>query len=113
MPTKLSIGGDIGVPVGPGTKVREGVAEAVGVSVVVGNEYVGRGVFVGIALGVSASPVLTVAMAVCMISSSLTVGVDWELLQDASSVPARNKRMNVLPKMFILPLPLILDKETP
>ena len=123
MPAKLSIGGNIGVPVGPGTKVREGVAEAVGVSVVVGkvcvvgvvvgNENVGRGVFVGIVLCGSASPVLTVEMAVSIISASLIVGVDWPLLQAVSIPATRNKRMIVLPKMFILPLPLIFCKETP
>jgi hypothetical protein len=108
MPTKLSIGGNIGVPVGPGTTVREGVAKAVGVSVVVGTENVGReiGVFVAVGLGVSANAVLTVAMAVCMISSSLSVGVDRELLQEAS-IPAVNKGINsVLPKMFIFHFPL-------
>ena len=54
---------------------------------------------------VSASPVLTVEMAVSMISASLTVGVDWELLQDASITTARNKGMIVLPKMFIFQFP--------
>jgi hypothetical protein len=91
MPTKLSIGGKIGVPVGPGINVREGVAEAVGVrvglSVAVGlavsvrraagiNSVGAFAVAPGISLCVSASPVLTVAMAVCMISASLIVGVD-------------------------------------
>ena len=83
--------------------------------VVVGNENVGReiGVFVGIALSDSASPVLTVDMAVPMISASLTVGVDWPLPQDASIAAARNKGINnVLPKMFILPFPLMFYKET-
>jgi hypothetical protein len=56
-------------------------------------------VAVGRAGCVSASAVLTVAMAVSMISASLIVGVDWKLLQDASTA-ARNKRINVLPKMF-------------
>jgi len=108
----------MGVAVGPGTRVREGVAEAVGVSVivgvVVGNENVARetGVFVGVALCGSASPVLTVAMAVSMISASLTVAVDWPLLQDASITAARNKGTCVLPIMFILPLPLMFHKET-
>ena len=68
---------------------------------------VGRGVFVGIALCVSASVVLTVDMAVSMISASLIVGVDWALLQDASSAPARNKAINVLRKMFIFHFPLL------
>jgi hypothetical protein len=113
MPTKLSIEGNIGVPVGPGTTVREGVAEAVGVSVVVGNENVGRGVFVGIALCGSAKAVLTVDMAVSMISASLIVGVDRELLQAASMTAAGNKGINnVLPKIFILPFPLMFYKET-
>jgi hypothetical protein len=82
-----------------------GVRVGVGVTV-------GRGGFVGIALCGSASAVLTVATAVSMISASLTVGVDWPLPQDAS-VAARIKRINVLPKMFILPLTLIFYKETP
>jgi len=75
MPTKLSAGGNIGVPVGPGTKVGVGVSVVVGkvcvVGVFVGNENVGReiGVFVGIALCGSASPVLTVDMWVPMISA--------------------------------------------
>jgi hypothetical protein len=90
------------VAVGPGIKVGEGAAEAVGASVVVGDENTGRGVFVGITLCVLASPVLTVEIAVPMISASLTLGVDWPLPQDASIV-ARNKRMNVLPKLYILP----------
>ena len=98
LPTKLSIGGNIGAVVGLGTKV----CVAVGVSVIVGNENVGRGrgVFVGIALCVSASPMLTVAMAVSMISASLVVGVDWPLPQDVS-IAASNKRTRVMPKMFI------------
>ena len=80
-----------GVAVGNGGgEVRVGVG---------GN--VGRGVFVGIALCVSASAMLTVDMAVSMISASLIVGVDWPLLQEASTA-ARNKGINnVLPKMFI------------
>jgi hypothetical protein len=52
---------------------------------------VGRGVFVGISLGVSAKTVLTVAPAVSMISTSLIVGVDWKLQQDASIPAARHK----------------------
>ena len=117
MPTKLSIGGNIGVPVGPGTTVGVGVSVIVGkvcvVGVFVGNENVGRGVFVGIALCVSAKAVLTVAMAVSMISESLIVGVDRELLQDASITAARNKGINnVLPKMFIFQFPLMFYKET-
>ena len=108
MPTKLSIGGNIGVPVGPGTKV------SVGVSVGRIGVFVGKGVDVAACLAgcVSASPVLTVDMAVSMISASLIVGVDWPLPQDAS-IAARNKRINVLPKMFILPFPLMFFNETP
>ena len=107
MPTKLSIGGNIGVVVGPGVNVREGVAEAVEVSVgvTVGGigVFVGRSVDVadGMALCVSAKTVLTVALAVSIISASLIVGVDWKLLQDASMAAARNKKANVLPKMLI------------
>jgi hypothetical protein len=109
------MGGNIGVAVGPGTTVCEGVAEAVGVSVFVGNGYVGRGrgVFVGTGLCVSARDVLTVALAVSMISASLSVGVDSPLPQDTSITAARNEGINnVLPKMFILPLLLISYKET-
>ena len=72
-------GGEVGVRVLNGI-VGRGIVErndTVGRGVV-GNENVGRGrgVLVGTALCVSASPVLTVAMAVSMISASLTVGVD-------------------------------------
>ena len=89
---------------------RVGTEVDVGIGVTVGR---GRGVFVGIALGVSAKAVLTVAMAVSMISASLTVGVDWPLLQETSMIAARNKGINnVLPKMFILPFPLMFYKET-
>ena len=104
------------MPVGPGTNVNVGVGVIVGkVRVVVGNENVGReiGVFVGIVLCGSVSPVLTVDMAVSMISASLTVGVDWPLPQEASMLAARNKMTRVFPKMFILPIPLMFDKETP
>jgi hypothetical protein len=56
--------------------------------------------------------VLTVDMAVSMISASIIMGVDWPLLQDASSAPARNKAINVLRKIFIFHFPLMFDKET-
>jgi hypothetical protein len=56
--------------------------------------------------------VLTVEMAVCMISASLVVGVDWPLLQDASTA-ARNMGMIVLPKMFIVHFPLMICKIAP
>ena len=99
---KLSMGGNIGVAVGPGAKVGVVVGKGCVVGVFVGNENVVRSVFVGIALGVSASVVLTVDMAVSMIAASLIVGVDWPLLQDASMIAARNIGINnVLPKMFI------------
>ena len=63
---------DAGNRVGVFVNAGIGVAVMVGkVGVVVGNENVGRGVFVGIALCGSASPVLTVDMAVSMISASL------------------------------------------
>jgi hypothetical protein len=39
-----------------------------------------------------------------MITASLIVGVDWPLPQDVSITVARHKGMNVLPKMFMLPL---------
>jgi hypothetical protein len=92
----------------------EGRSVGTDVGASVGNKKVGRatGVFVGIALCVSASPVPTVAMAVCMISASLSVGIDGELLQEASITAARNKGINnVLPMLFILPLPLIFYVE--
>jgi hypothetical protein len=91
MPTKLSIGGNIGVAVGPGTTVAVGVpvgrdvfvgmSVAVGLAVSVrsaaGTDSVGAfAVAIGMPLCFSASPVLTVEMAVSMISASLTVGVD-------------------------------------
>jgi hypothetical protein len=119
MPTKLSIGGNIGVPVGPGSKVGVsvnagiGVGVEVGVSVAVdlavrvrsaaGTNFVGAfAVAVGMPLCVSAKTVLTVERAVCMISASLIVGVDWPPLQDASRAAARNKGTNrVLPRTFI------------
>jgi hypothetical protein len=65
--------------------------------------FVGKGVDVvtGLALCVSASAVLRVALAVSMISTSLSVGADWTLLQEPSIMAARNKRTRVLPKMFI------------
>ena len=65
-----------------GVEVAGGTGGEVGVRVLNGiverNDIVGRGkgVFVGIALSVSASPVLTVDMAVSMISASLIVGAD-------------------------------------
>jgi len=84
MPTKLSIGGNIGVPAGLGTKV--GVEVALSVSVAVGlavsvrsaagtNSVGAFAVAVGMPLCVSAKTVLTVAMAVSMISASLIVGL--------------------------------------
>ena len=100
------------------TVARANIGRALAAGVAVEIEIVGRaiGVFVGTAVGialcVSATTVLTVAMAVSMISASLIAGVDWTLLQDASTA-ARNKKINVLPKMFIFHFPLILDKETP
>ena len=82
-----------------GVAVGDGGGE---VRVGVGGRTVGRaiGVFVGIILCVSAKTVLTVAMAVSMISASLIVGVDWKLLQD-TKIAAKNKSVIVLPKMFI------------
>jgi len=58
---------------------RVAVGGGAGVFVSVVGRFVavgGKGVLVGTALCVSASPVLTVEMAVSMISASLTVGVD-------------------------------------
>ena len=90
--------------------VGDGLGGEVGVRVGI---TVGRGMFVGIALCVSAKSVLTVDMAVSMISASLTVGVDWRLLQDASITAARNKMIsNVLPRLFILPFPSRSHNET-
>ena len=82
-----------------------------GGAVRVGGGTVERGVFAGIALFVSAMTVLTVARAVSVSSASLAVGVGGLLPQDAS-MAARNKRINILPKMFTLPLPLIFYEET-
>jgi hypothetical protein len=48
-----------------------------------------------------------------MISSGPVVGVDMELLQDASIPAARNKGINGLPKMFTFHFPLMFWKETP
>ena len=70
-------------------------------------------VAVGRAGCVSASAVLTVAMAVSMISASLIVGVDGELLQEASIIAARNNGTRVLPKMFIFHFPLMFFNKTP
>ena len=119
-----------GVDVGPGVGVGNGEAGRRGA---VGNENVGRGmdvpgvvalrstvaratavdVPVGTALCVAAKAVLTVDMAVSIRSAWLSAGVDRELLQEASMIAARNKGRHVLPIMFILPLPLLLHKETP
>ena len=93
-----------------GRGVWVGVGAAVGLAVSVrsaaGTNSVGAfAVAVGMPLCVSAKDVLTVDMAVSMISASLTVGVDWPLPQEASNV-ARNKRINnVLLKMFIFHFP--------
>jgi hypothetical protein len=61
----------------------------------------------------TASPVPTVEMAVSIISASLIVGAAGGLLQAASRMAARDKEINVLPKLFILPLPLMIYKQTP
>ena len=103
-----------GVKVG---MVGRGVGEGKGVVAgmcVVRNDNVGSGrsVAVGMALCVSTRAVLTVAMAVSMISAWLIVGVDWKLLQDAS-IAARNMGINVLPTMFTFHLLLMFCKETP
>ena len=102
-----------GVDVGGGTGGEVGVRVLNGI--VERNDIVGRGkgVFVGIALCVSASVVLTVEMAVSIRSAWLSVGVDWKLLQDASMTAARNKGTNVLPKIFIFHFPLMFSKGTP
>ena len=108
-----------GVKVG---MVGKGVGEGkVGRGVVVANETVGIGsvirasvvreigdaVAVGIAFCVSAKAVLTVDMAVSMISASLNVGVTMKLLQDASMTATRNKPIMVLPERFTSHSPLI------
>ena len=120
MPTKLSIGGNIGVPVGPvvkvGVGVEVGMSVAVGLAVSVrsaaGTNSVGAfAVAVGMPLCVSASVVLTVEMAVSMISPSLIVGVNWKLLQDTNIVAPRNNRINVLLKMFIFHSPLMFVRK--
>jgi hypothetical protein len=93
--------------------VDEGGGEGgeVGVGVFMGivgrKNIVGRGVAMGITPCVSAMAVLAVDTAVSRISASLSVGVDGTLLQDASTAAARNKWINnVLPTIFILPLPM-------
>ena len=63
------------------------------------------------ALDVSAKAVLTVAMEVFIISASLIVGVDMELLQDASIPAARNKAMTVLPVKFTFPPPMMFARK--
>jgi hypothetical protein len=67
------------------------------VCVGIGENNVGRepGVAVGIALCVS-----TVDTVVSRISAALVVGVDMKLLQDVSITGARNKGINILPKIF-------------
>ena len=101
-------GGEVGVGVLNGIVGNKNVGRGMGVVL---KDIVGTGVAVEIALWVSPSPVLTVDMWVSTISSSLTIGIDLKLLQDASSA-ARHKRINVLPKMFILHFPLMICKET-
>lgn len=85
-----------------GVGVDEGASVAVGLAVsvrsVAGTNFVGT-----FAVGVS-TPLCVSAKDV------LTIGVDWPLPQDASTA-ARNKKINVLPKMFILPLPLIFMRK--
>jgi hypothetical protein len=83
-----------------GVDVGDGGGEVrVGVGGLTGGR--GRAVFVGITLCVSASVVLTVEMAVSMISASPIVGVGWPLPQEASMIAARNKMTRVFPTMFI------------
>ncbi len=71
---------------------------------VVRNDTVGRGsklgVSVGIAIGISAKAVLTVDMAVDIMSVALVVGVEMKLLQAASIPAAKTKGINALSKMF-------------
>ena len=61
LPTKLSIGGNIGVAVGPGTKVGVGgIGVCVGKGVFVGKAVcVGKGVFVGKGVDVGGTGVET------------------------------------------------------
>ena len=94
---------------------KDSVGSAWKSGVAVGKAKVARaiGVFVAMAPPVSAAAVLTVEIAVSMISAWLSVGAGRELLQEASSPAARNKGMNILPKMFILPYLLMSYKETP
>ena len=95
-------GGNSGRGVWVGVGVDEGASVAVGLAVSVrsaaGTNFVGT-----FAVGVS-TPLCVSAKDV------LTIGVDWPLPQDASTA-ARNKKINVLPKMFILPLPLIFMRK--
>jgi hypothetical protein len=89
-----------------GSVNSSGVGEA-------GNMAGKEGVAVGIAICVSATAVPTVDMAVSITPVGLVVGVDMKLLQDASITGARNKGINVLPKIFTFQLPLMFCKETP
>ena len=97
----------------------EGRTVGTGEGVVVRNDIVGRAknrgvaVTVGMALCVSAKAVLTVDMAVSMISAGLSVGVDRSLLQDASIPVARKKAITVLPARFTAHSPLMFCRETP
>src|SRR5690349_10565702 len=100
--------------------VGKGVGEArVGLGVSVANAIVGRrknigvAVAVGTALCVSAKAVLTVDMAVCMISSWFIMGVSGKRLQDASMTATRNKAITVLPERFTSHSPLMFCLETP
>jgi hypothetical protein len=89
--------------------VDEGRNVGTGAGVDVENDSVGRtkvGSSVGAALCVAASAVPTVEMAVSIMSAWLRVGVDAKLLQ-APSIPAKNKGMIVLQKIFTLQIPLM------
>jgi len=89
-----------------GSVNSKGVGEAVGVAGEIG-------VVAGSLSLLSATAVLTVNMAVTITSVGLVLGVEMKLLQDASIAGARNKGINVLPKIFTFQLPLMLCKETP
>ena len=101
-----------------GSVNRNGVGEISGVSgemgFTVGTTAVGnttvetkKGISVGVAICVSVTAVPTVDMAVSITSVGLVVGVDMKLLQDASITAARNKGINVLPKIFTFQLPCV------
>ena len=95
---------------------KPGMGVVLGRGVSVSNAIVGsrrgRGVTVGMAFCVATSAVLTVEIAVCMISAWLIVGVDPTCLQE-TRMAVKMKGIDILPTIFTVPLPLMLCKEPP